>query len=117
MPEQPKGFGRKFAWDERDLKHLIPRKAVETLPVRRMWHVGPITDQGNTPQCVGYAGHGWLTGGPICNRPKFSPTDLYREAQKRDEFRGEDYDGTTTRGLFRALTDLGFVSGYQWAFD
>jgi hypothetical protein len=114
---EPKGFGRHFSPDERDLNHLIPRRAIPSLPVRKTWSGGKVLDQGDTPQCVGYAGWGWLSGGPILNKPKFSPTDLYHEAQKRDEWPGEDYEGSSTRGLFKALTDLGFVSGFQWAFD
>lgn len=114
---EPKGFGRRYSPDERDCNHLIPRRAVERLPIRKTWTCGPVLDQGDTPQCVGYAGWGWLAGGPICNKPPFTPTDLYNEARKDDEWLGEDYDGSSTRGLFKALTRMGFVSGYQWAFD
>lgn len=117
MMQEPKGFGRRASLDERDRRHLIPRRAIQELPIRKTWSGGAVLDQGATPQCVGYAGWGWLSGGPILNKPKFSPTELYHEAQKRDEWDGEDYDGSSTRGLFKALTDLGFVSGYQWAFD
>lgn len=117
MTRGPKGFGRRFSPDERDQNHLIPRRAIQQLPLRKTWSGAKVLDQGNTPQCVGYAGWGWLAGGPILNKPPFTPTDLYREAQKDDEWPGDDYDGSSTRGLFKALTRLGFVSGYQWAFD
>lgn len=114
---EPKGFGRRFSPDERDLGHLIPRRAIVRLPVRKTWTGGAVLDQGDQPECVGFAGWGWLASGPICNKPKFSPHDLYKHAQRLDEWPGEDYEGSSTRGLFKALTELGFVSGYQWAFD
>jgi len=115
--EDPKGFGRRYSPDERDCNHLIPRRAVQQLPARKTWIAGGVLDQGQTPQCVGYAGWGWLSSSPIRNKPKFTPTDLYHEAQADDEWPGNDYDGSSTRGLFKALTRMGFVSGYQWAFD
>lgn len=117
MIRDPKGFGRRFSPDERDLNHLIPRRAIQQLPLRKTWSGAKVLDQGDTPQCVGYAGWGWLAGGPISNKPPFTPTQLYHEAQKDDEWEGDDYDGSSTRGLFKALTRLGFVSGYQWAYD
>lgn len=112
-----RGFGRLFSPDERDLNHPIPRRNLQQAPIRKTWTGGPVLDQGNTPQCVGYAGWGWLASSPIRNRPSFTPTQLYKEAQKDDEWPGDDYDGSSTRGLYKALQRLGFVSGYQWAFD
>lgn len=113
----PRGLGRLYSPDERDCDHLIPRRAVQQLPVRKSWTSGGVLDQGDTPQCVGYAGFGWLAASPIRNRPPFSPADLYHAAQDEDEWPGRDYEGSSTRGLFKALVKNGFVSGYQWAFD
>lgn len=114
---EPRGLGRLFSPDERDLQHPIPRRNLQQAPVRKTWTAGAVLDQGNTPQCVGYAGWGWLACSPIKNKPPFTPTQLYKEAQKDDEWPGDDYDGSSTRGLYKALQRLGFVSGYQWAFD
>jgi hypothetical protein len=45
------------------------------------------------------------------------PAVLYHEAQKVDEWPGEDYDGTSVRALFKVLKTRGYVEEYRWAFD
>lgn len=113
----PKGLGRMYSPDDRDMKHLIPRRAVQQLPVRKTWYANTVLDQGNEPECVGFAGFGYLLAGPVRNKPKFTPHDLYKHAQANDEWEGDDYEGSSTRGLFKALQDMGYINGYQWAFD
>lgn len=116
MPDY--GLGRLHAPDERDRRFLLPPRRVEAKGVvRRSWTAGAILNQGNTPQCVGYSTWGFLTASPIRNKPSFSPTDLYREAQQNDEWPGEGYDGSSVRGAMKALQKRGLVSGYSWAFD
>lgn len=108
-------LGRLRQWDEQNLKHLMPMKA--TARRRRIWNAGPILDQGNTPECVGYAGWGWLAGGPVVNRPPFTPTVLYHWAQDSDEWPGSDYEGSSTLGLMKALKQRGYIDKYQWSLD
>jgi hypothetical protein len=78
-----------------------------------------VLDQDGTSQCVAYSGYKYLTTGPVVNRhPKQEPSDIYRRCLQLDEFEGEDWDGgTTVRALFKTLTEFGYVTGYQWAFD
>jgi hypothetical protein len=111
------GLGRLREWDEKNLDHLLPRRRVPRQLRRRMWHAGDVLDQRDTPRCVGYAGWGWLAGGPVTNRPSVSPDDLYFMAQDRDEWDGRNYDGTSTLGLMKALKDLGYIDEYKWALD
>src|SRR5215207_982159 len=111
------GLGRLPQWDKRNLDHALPRKRVSPALRRRMWYGGTVTDQGDTPQCVGYAGWGWLQAGPVTNKPKFSPTDLYHWAQERDEWPGTNYDGSSTLGLMKALKEKGYIKEYKWALD
>lgn len=113
----PKGLGRIYSPDDRDKGHLIPRRAVQQLPVRKTWRTTLVLDQGNTPECVGNAGFGYLVAGPVSNKPTFNAHYLYLQAQENDEWPGNDYEGSSTRGLFKALQDMGYVNGYQWAFD
>jgi len=42
---------------------------------------------------------------------------LYHECQLNDEWPGEDYDGTSVRGLFKVFQAHKYVSNYSWAFD
>lgn len=111
------GLGRRPQWDARNLLYQLPRRFVPKTLRRRMWYGGPVLDQGATPQCVGYAGWGWLAAGPVTNRPKFTPTELYRWAQERDEWPGLDYEGSSTLGLMKALKFKGYIREYRWALD
>jgi len=117
MTSEFAGLGRLRQWDKRNLAYPLPRKRVPREIRRRMWNAGEVLDQGDTPQCVGYAGWGWLAGGPVVNRPKFTPTELYRWAQERDQWPGTNYDGTSTLGLMKALKDQGYITEYRWALD
>lgn len=110
-------LGRRYAPDERDRDYAIkPCHLCET-PVSRYWHSPGALDQGDTPECIGYAGYQYLVAGPVCNRPPFSPTQLYKIAQRNDEWEGDNYEGTSVRGLFKSLRSLGYVFGYRWAWD
>lgn len=112
------GLGRLRAVDDRDRKFLLPvgkREAAGKLS--RYWNVPSVLDQLATSQCVGFSGWQWLRCGPTVNVPPFTPEHLYREAQKIDEWPGEDYEGTSVRACFKILRNLGYVSEYRWAFD
>jgi len=113
------GLGRKYKADDRDLLHLIPHRSLSELFGWRFWTSTGVLDQQGTAQCVGYSGFKYLTTGPIYNRfPGHQPQDLYAECLKVDEFPGEDWEGgTSVRALFKVFKRLGYVTGYQWAFD
>ena len=77
-------------------------------------------NQGNTPQCVGYAWAHWVADGPIIHtgvQPPVNPTLIYQQAQLVDEWYGTNYDGTSVRGGVKYLQSSGKVSNYYWAFD
>lgn len=66
------------------------------------WYLG--YDQGSQPHCVGYSlsrAMSWL------NRRFYDASWLYYEAQKVDEWDGEDYEGTSVRGGCRILNTVG----------
>src|SRR5215216_6093438 len=111
------GMGRLRQTDDRNNRFLLPRQRVPAGVRRRLWNDPEVTDQGATPQCVGYAGYGWLRAGPVTNKPPFTPTQLYKWAQERDEWPGENYDGSSTLGLMKALKDKGYINEYRWALD
>lgn len=111
------GLGRERRWDERNKDFALPRKSVPRDVRSRTWFGGPVLDQGETPMCVGFAGWGWLRGGPVLNKPDFTPQELYHWAQQKDEWDGENYEGSSTLGLMTVLKDAGYINGYQWALD
>jgi hypothetical protein len=77
-------------------------------------------NQLNTPMCVGYAWAHWISDGPIVHtgtQPVVSPSLIYYEAQKVDEWVGENYDGTSVRGAAKYLKTTGKITSYYWAFD
>lgn len=117
MVSELAGLGRLVQKDKRNANFPLPKEIVPVEVRDRYWWGASVYDQGDTPQCVGYAGFGWLAGGPTTNRPPFTATDLYHWAQVRDEWPGEGYDGTSTLGLMKALKDKGYISEYRWATD
>lgn len=112
-----KGLGRLPALDFRDKGYLLARPKELAGVTARYWHLGTVLDQGDTPQCVAYAGEAYLLSGPVTNKQWQTPQDLYNECQKIDEWAGTPHDGTSVRALFKVLQKLGYVSQYEWAFD
>jgi hypothetical protein len=109
------GLGRRISVDKRSDKFKMPKKRVAVAVRRKFWEdYGPL-DQRNTPQCVGYAGWGWLAAGPVINKPRYKPSQLYRMAQDQDEWPGSNYEGTSVLGLMKALKNIGYVDEYVWA--
>lgn len=120
--EQELGLGRWFSPDPQDENHLMrsampPPEEVE-LPRSTYWYPGrPGTlNQGRTPQCVGYSAKRWMLASPLPNTKGPSPTQLYYGAQDNDEWAGNDYPGSSVRGVFKFLQQEGHVREYGWAW-
>jgi C1A family cysteine protease len=121
---QVNNFGRIYAPpDARDLRfRMMPAMAqinaevAKPKPRKRAYNLGPLLDQGDTPQCVGYSTRGFLEAAPIMTKHAVEPsaTAIYRGAQERDEWPGTNYDGTSVRGAMKYLTDAKEISGYVW---
>lgn len=119
-----KHLGRKYVKDDRDKNFLI-ESLLTTAPSRavtsKYWDSnGWWGDQGNSPQCVGYAWAHWIDDGPITHNlphPNINPSLIYTEAQKVDEWIGENYDGTSVRGAAKYLKSQNKISAYYWAYD
>lgn len=113
-------FGRLYAPDVRDAAYpLKASRIAAAVRVSRHWNVGPILDQGDKPQCVGYAWAQFLASAPIMTRHRVLPSylDIYREAQRVDEWPGENYDGTSVRAGAKFLQKAGILLEYRWALD
>jgi hypothetical protein len=120
-------FGRGFSLDKRDKNYLISNSSIYTsTPLAtagvRYWNDDEWWgNQGNTSECVGYAWTHWLEDGPILQpsspQPIVNPTIIYTEAQKIDEWPGENYNGTSIRAGAKILQSQGFIQNYLWAYD
>lgn len=109
-----RAWGRDYVPDDRDLRYRL-RPAVSRRS-RRTWRLGPVTDQGAMPSCVGHAWAGWLAASPVRQRP-IVPDGLYELAQHYDEWQGTDYEGTSVRGAAKLLRVTGHILEYQWAWE
>lgn len=115
-----RSFGRKYSPDERDkrypLRTILPYTSERTY--RYWWANGFWGNQGVEPQCVGYAWVHWLEDGPVTqpgHTPVVAPAHVYWEAQKIDEWPGENYAGTSVRAGAKVLAGLNFIQEYRWA--
>lgn len=116
------GLGRIPQFDETSrLFRAVPQKGT-LLPITKTWRRGEPYDQGSLPQCVAYAGKGVLNTAPNSGlapyavRTKYSTQQFYDGAQRRDEWPGENYDGTSALGLGKYLTEVGIIKSYTWCF-
>lgn len=108
-----RAWGRTYSPDKRDMLYrLDPKKSQRT---SRSWRLGDITDQGNSPSCVGHAWCSWLKASPIRQHP-ILPDGIYIFAQYCDEWEGEKYEGTSVRGAAKVLQITGHISTYSWAW-
>jgi len=116
-------LGRLESVDVRDLNFLIKDKISLKVPqtTSKYWQDNIWWgDQKNTPQCVGYAWAHFIEDGTITHQgkhPVINPTTIYKEAQKIDEWPGENYAGTSVRAGAKYLKNTGKISSYLWAFD
>jgi len=117
---EPLPLGRVYIEDKRDRLFLIENKLQfrPTTLTSKYWDSEEWWgNQGSTPQCVGYAWAHWIEDGPIKHGgvpPIVNPTTIYKQAQKLDEWFGENYDGTSVRGGAKFLKNTGRISSYLW---
>lgn len=109
--------GRDFGYLMRAAVPQIVKAVGKPKPRTRPYNMGPILDQGDTPQCVGYACRAFLDAAPIMSKATEGPsaTALYHLAQTLDEWPNENYNGTSTRGGMKALEQTGQIGSYVWA--
>jgi hypothetical protein len=118
-------FGRTYISDLRDQEYLIEnhfqKKLKSKVITQKYWDDnGWWGNQGNLPHCVGYAWAHWLEDGPVPQSgvaPIIHPSIIYKNAQKLDEWFGENYDGTSVRGGVKFLQQQKKVKSYYWAYD
>ena len=95
--------------DKRDEEYLL--RAKRTARQSRRWNLGPLrADQGNTPECVGFATGHYLYATPI--RQYLNPHGIYKGCKLIDGEPNEE--GTYVRAAAKILKASGFVDSYHW---
>lgn len=89
----------------------------------KFWKCGSVLDQGREGACVGFGWTGELLASPKPNYTVSSEQgneyalEVYHDAQTRDDWEGEDYEGTSVLAGAKAIQARGFMEGYRWAFS
>jgi hypothetical protein len=77
-------------------------------------------DQGYEGACSGFAWGAELLASPrpaqLGSDPNQFARYIYREAQKIDEWEGENYEGTSVLAGAKVVKRLGHIESYRWAF-
>jgi hypothetical protein len=93
-----------------------------------IWKHGEILDQGSEGACVGFGWTAEALAGPVVVDLKDVPAPrapkepnkfanyVYKEAQKVDQWPGEDYEGTSVLAGAKIMSRYGVIHQYRWAF-
>lgn len=109
-----------MSFDEQSREYPISALTTTKRPRSYTWRIGPPSplDQGREGACVGFA---WVH--ELMARPSEVRTvatrdamDVYRAAQKIDEWAGEAYEGTSILAGAKILQQRGWIQQYRWAF-
>lgn len=120
MSDRPKLGFRQLPDDRDDHYPLSLRmKAVDSMPISKVWRPGPVNDQGNTNGCVGYSTFKFLTSEPVVvpDKLRITEDEIYLEARRNDEWPGEADEGTSVRAGLEVLRAHGFIGNYFWSRD
>jgi hypothetical protein len=81
------------------------------------WELGPISDQGQTPHCVGFTGLDWGNAEPINDGwPNDDGHTIYYACKVKDGEPKEE-DGSDSRSLCKVLKDMGRIGAYAFTTD
>ena len=110
-------LGRLNIPDERDRSYPMRTLLPKAVPIgsSKTWYTRKVLDQGSQPRCVAYAWAGWQIASPTRTYLHTDTSWLYNEAQKVDDWPGENYDGTSVRAGAKVLQDLNRIGEYRWA--
>lgn len=116
--------GRTFDWhpnfDPQSRAYAVSRMAEPLLPRQpRFWTPGPLLDQGPDGACVGF---GWSAEFGASPFRVVGITDTfahayYRKCKTRDQWPGEDYEGTSVLAGAKLAKEIGFIGEYRWALS
>lgn len=85
--------------------------------ISKVWKPARVTNQGDESSCVGHACWKLLESEPFVSPHShlITPSYIYVEAKKVDEWQGVDYDGTSIRAGLSVLKREGLIQAYYHA--
>lgn len=107
-------------FDERSRQYGITDDPRFSAALRtRTWAQHLRLNQGREGACPGFSRAHDLGASPVQVRPVDNAfaQKLYEEARRRDEWPGEDYEGSSVLGAIKASVAFGYVGEYRWAFS
>lgn len=115
------GLGRLEEFDERSRLFSVGPLVEQRLPRSYTWKTHTDLNQGREGACVGFSWAQELAARPsvIQNVTDLTGTTIYKNAQKLDEWPGENYSGTSVLAGVKAIQQLypGAIGEYRWAFN
>jgi hypothetical protein len=114
-------LGRIPEFDKRSLEYPIRALVLAeqaSKPRSYTWRVNKWLDQGMEGACVGFSWTHELAARPmvVSDVDNLYARGIYKEAQKVDEWPGEDYEGTSVLAGAKVVQKLGHMEEYRWAF-
>lgn len=118
MEDIQKKLGRIPQFDERSRNFKITDVLPEKKPRSYTWSCPIRLNQGDVGACVGFSLAHELAARPVRVEGIDYPyaMDIYKRAQVLDAWPGEDYEGTSVLAGAKAITELGKITEYRWAF-
>jgi hypothetical protein len=116
---QDRRLDRVKQFDEKSKRFNVADQIAPALSLRSYtWKRGAQLNQGEDGACVGF-GHMARRGArPVpTDVDDAQAFDVYHMAQNLDEWPGNDYSGTSVLAGAKAMTQLGYYSRYDWAFN
>lgn len=113
-------FGRLVEFDERSRNYSIRSLiATGTKPRSYTWRCNSYLDQGDQPECVGFAWTHEAIARPveIKNIGSSDARLLYKLSQTLDDYPGENYEGTSIIGGAKAQQQMKRLAEYRWCFS
>lgn len=114
------GLGRLHRPDARDAAYpmatvLGPKWTFKANAKPKLWQIGPVLDQGQTPKCVGYATAGWAEARPYPSKlsTRFNGDIIYADCKKIDGAPNED--GSDAHAAMKVMVADGKLTSYYWA--
>jgi hypothetical protein len=113
-------------FDERSRKYSV-RSLLGTQEIKKQskfWQEGTVLNQGSEGACVGFGWMAEVIAEPV--QPDEQPSEqlgnqlaryYYKEAQKIDEWPGEDYEGTSVLAGAKIMKQHGLITEYRWCFS
>lgn len=107
------------SFDPRSVSYPVMATIEVSKPRSYTWRCDYYFDQGQEGACVGFSVAHELSARPVAVKglgDDFA-RELYRAAQKVDEFPGENYSGTSVLAGIKTAQSMGYFGEYRWAFS